>query len=148
RDGPAARNRRRLPMTLTTRTSNLVLWILQAVLAGLFLFAGGVKLAMPLAALAKLSPLSPLFVKFIGLCEVSGAFGLVAPGIARFGRGLTPLAAAGLVAIMIGAVVVTIGTQGVLPAVFPAVVGALLAVVVRGRRYSLRAPAFAGGAIV
>lgn len=134
-------------MALTNRTSNLVLWLLQAVLAGLFLFAGSAKLAMPLAALARLSPLSPIFVKFIGVCELAGALGLVAPGIARLGRWLTPLAAAGLLAIMIGAVVVTIETQGTAAAFFPAAVGALLVVVARGRRHSLRTP-FVGGATV
>jgi DoxX-like family len=125
-------------MQATTRRTNVVLWILQGVLAALFLFAGGFKLAMPMAALAKVSPLPAAFLKLIGLCEVAGALGLVLPGALRLRRGLTPLAAAGLVLIMIGAVVVTVATQGVAQAVFPGLVGALAATVARGRGFSLR----------
>ncbi|HXI34291.1 MAG TPA: DoxX family protein, partial [Gemmatimonadales bacterium] len=63
-----------------------------------------------------------------------GALGLILPGALRIKRGLTPLAAAGLVIIMIGAVITTVATQGVAPAVMPFVVGILAGVVVRGRR--------------
>ena len=48
-----------------------------------------------------------LFIKFIGVCEVLGALGLILPGLLRIRRGLTPLAAAGLVIILIGATVLT-----------------------------------------
>lgn len=120
-------------MSVSTKKSRVALWIVQSVLAALFLFAGGFKLALPLAALAKVSPLPAPFLKFIGTCEVLGALGLILPGALRIKPGLTPLAAAGLVIIMIGAVVTTIATQGVAPAVMPFVVGTLAAVVVRGR---------------
>jgi hypothetical protein len=120
-------------MPFTSKKARVGLWIIQGALAALFLFAGGFKLAMPLATLAKLSPLPALFLKFIGLCEVSGAFGLVLPGIFRVRADLTPLAAAGLVIIMIGATVTTVLTQGVGAAVVPCVVGLLAATVVRGR---------------
>ncbi|PYP00374.1 MAG: DoxX family protein, partial [Gemmatimonadetes bacterium] len=39
-------------MPVTTKRTRVVLWILQGLLAALFLFAGGFKLAMPFAALA------------------------------------------------------------------------------------------------
>lgn len=120
-------------MSFTTRKSRVTLWVIQSVLAGLFLFAGGFKLALPLASLAKLSPLPATFLKFIGVCEVSGALGLILPSALKIHRELTPIAACGLVIIMIGAVTVTILTQGVAPAVMPFVVGILAAVVVRGR---------------
>jgi len=58
----------------------------------------------------------------------------VLPGIFRVRRGLTPLAAAGLVLIMIGAVVVTATTQNVAAALFPLAVGVLAATIVVGRR--------------
>src|SRR5262245_8203771 len=86
------------------------LWTAQIVLALLFLFAGGRKLALPAAELAKNGPFSAAFIKFIGVCEVAGALGLVLPGIVGIRRELTPLAATGLVIIMIGAVVSTIAT--------------------------------------
>jgi len=121
-------------MSFTTKRARVALWSIQAVLAALFLFAGGFKLALPLAALAKLSPLPAIFLKFIGACEVTGALGLILPGVFNIKRGLTPLAAAGLVIIMIGATTVTVVTQGVAPAVLPFIVGLLAAAVAYGRR--------------
>ena len=109
------------------------LWIVQVLLALLFLFASGVKLAMPLEELAAAVPLPPLFMKFIAVCEGLGAFGLILPGALRIRRGLTPLAAAGLVIIMIGATVVTVAVMDVAAALIPLVVGILAACVAYGR---------------
>jgi hypothetical protein len=120
-------------MPLTTKQTGVVLWIIQGLLAAIFLFAGGFKLALPLASLAKLSPLPAPFLKFIGVAEVTGAVGLILPGLLRIRTGLTPLAAAGLVIIMIGATTLTVAIQGVAPAVFPLVVGILVASVAYGR---------------
>lgn len=121
-------------MRFTTNRASVTLWVIQGLLAAVFLFAGGFKLAMPLAALAKVSPLPPLFLKFVSVCEISGAFGLILPGLLHIREGLTPLAAAGLVMIMIGATIATVATLGVAPAVLPFVVGTLAAVVAWGRR--------------
>ena len=121
-------------MPVTTDKSNAALWVIQGLLAALFQFAGGFKLALPLAALAKVSPLPAAFLKFIGVCEVTGAVGLILPGLLRIRTGLTPLAAAGLVIIMIGATVVTVATQGAAPAALPFCVGILAATVALGRR--------------
>ena len=66
---------------------------------------------------------------FIGVCEVAGAAGLILPGVTHIGRWLTPLAATGLVIIMIGATIVTGIEDGVALAVMPLLVGALLALV-------------------
>ena len=121
-------------MPVTTNKSNAALWVIQGLLAALFLFAGGFKLALPLAALAKVSPLPAAFLKFIGVCEVTGAVGLILPGLLRIRTGLTPLAAAGLVIIMIGATLVTVATQGAAPAALPFCVGILAATVALGRR--------------
>jgi hypothetical protein len=120
-------------MSRTTKKVNVVLWVIQGLLAAVFLFAGGFKLALPLAALAKLSPLPALFLKFIAACEVTGAIGLILPGLLRIRTGLTPLAAAGLVIIMAGATVITATTQGAAPALFPLVVGLLTGAVAYGR---------------
>jgi uncharacterized membrane protein YphA (DoxX/SURF4 family) len=116
-----------------TKTT-VALWTVQAALALLFLFAGGMKLIMPIEALAKQSPLPGLFLRFIGVCEVAGALGLILPRLLRIRQGLTPLAAAGLVIIMIGATVVTLASGQVGPAFMPAVVGLLSALVAYGRR--------------
>ena len=115
-----------------------LLWIVQVLLAALFLFAGGMKLIMPLEALAHQSPLPALFLKFIGLAEVLGAVGLVVPALTRIRPALTPLAAAGLVIIMIGATVITCAIGPAAPAVVPAVVGLLAAFVAWAAGASLR----------
>jgi hypothetical protein len=105
---------------------NVVLWIVQGLLAALFLWAGGMKLVLPLDQLTGPIPLPGLFVRFIGVCEVLGGLGLILPWLLRIRPGLTPLAAAGLVIIMMsggGAIVL-----------IPLVVGLLLVFVVYGRR--------------
>jgi uncharacterized membrane protein YphA (DoxX/SURF4 family) len=117
---------------------NIVLWILQVLLACLFLFAGGMKLVMSPEALRAMGPpnqvqLPGLFLQFIGVCEVLGALGLVLPGLFRIRLGLTPLAAFGLFIIMIGAAVVTMAGPGIGQAIGPFVFALLLAFVAYGR---------------
>ena len=100
----------------------------------LFLFSGGVKLVVPTDQLAKQVPQLPvLFMRFIGVCEVLGAIGLILPRLLRIRPGLTPLAAVGLVIIMIGATVVTATFIGIAQSLFPAIVGLLAAFVAYGR---------------
>ena len=109
------------------------LWIVQGLLALVFLFAGGMKLVLPLEQLTGPVPLPGLFVRFIGVAEVLGALGLILPGLLGIRPGLTPLAAVGLVIIMIGATVVTL-MGGVIPAaLISLVVGLLAAIVAYGR---------------
>jgi uncharacterized membrane protein YphA (DoxX/SURF4 family) len=115
-----------------------VLWIIQVLLALLFLFTGGMKLVIPPDVLAKMgSPnqiqLPGLFVRFIGVAEVLGALGLLLPGLLRIKPWLTPLAAAGLVVIMIGATALNIAADGVAAGVVPLVAGLLAAFVAYGR---------------
>lgn len=117
---------------------NILLWIIQALLVLMFLFAGGMKLWLPADVLQSMGPpnqivLPGLFLKFIGLCEVLGAFGLILPGVFRRQQYLTPLAAIGLTIIMIGAVVVTAMGLGFKSAISPLVTGLLCALVAYGR---------------
>ena len=109
------------------------LWIVQGLLAAVFLFAGGVKLYLPIEELTKEMPLPGLFVRFIAVCEVLGALGLILPGLLRIQPGLTPLAAAGLAIIMTGATVVTLGSGQIAPSLISLVVGLLAAFVAYGR---------------
>jgi hypothetical protein len=114
---------------------NRTLWIIQGLLALLFLFAGGVKLVLPADQLVKMAPMfSGAFLRFVGMCEVLGAIGLILPILLRIRPGLTPLAAACLVIIMIGATVVSLMTGGIAMAITPLVVGLLLVFVVYGRK--------------
>ncbi len=112
---------------------NYALWIVQGLLALIFLFTGGMKLVLPVEELTKQMPLPGLFVRFIGVAEVLGAIGLILPGLLRIRPGLTPLAAAGLIIIMIGATVFTLATADVALALIPLVVGLLSAFVAYGR---------------
>ena len=119
-----------------------MLWIVQALLVCLFLFAGGMKLALPLASLQGPIALPGVFLRFIGVAEVLGALGLVLPGLLRIRPQLTPLAACGLVGIMAGATVFTAVSMGVIPSMLPLFVGLLAFVVAYGRGVVPRAPLF------
>jgi hypothetical protein len=109
------------------------LWIVQGLLAALFLWAGGIKLVLPLEQLTGPVPLPGLFLRFIGVAELLGAAGLILPGSLRIRPGLTPLAAAGLVLIMIGATIITLAGGEVVLALIPLAVGVLAAFVAYGR---------------
>ena len=114
---------------------NIALWIVQALLAALFLFAGGVKLVMPIEEMLKQMPL-PLpgwFLRFTAVVELLGAIGLILPRLLRIRPGLTPLAASGLVLIMIGATVLNVLGGDVASALISLVVGLLSAFVAYGR---------------
>ncbi len=123
---------------MTTRKKTTLLWAVQGLLALLFAFAGTTKLVLPLSALTAQFPLPGAFVRFIGVAEVAGALGLILPGVLRIRPWLTPLAAAGLVVIMIGATVITLASPQPAGAVIPALVGALAATVAYQRGLALR----------
>jgi len=112
---------------------NIALWIVQGLLAALFLFAGGMKLVVSLDQLTGPVPIPGWFMRFLGVVEVLGGLGLILPGLLRIRPGLTPLAAAGLVIIMIGATAITLKGGDVATAVIPLAVGLLAAFVAYGR---------------
>jgi uncharacterized membrane protein YphA (DoxX/SURF4 family) len=111
------------------------LWTIQALLAALFLFAGGFKLVTPIEEMVKQMPvaLPGWFLQFVGVCEVLGGLGLILPGLLRIKPGLTPLAAVGLVIIMIGATAISIMGPAAVTALFPLATGILAAFVAYGR---------------
>ena len=116
-----------------------VLWIIQILLGLLFLFAGGSKLVMSIEVMHEMArqtgqmPLPGMLIRFIGIAELLGGLGLILPGLLRIRPGLTPLAAAGLLTIMIGAVVIVLSSGPMAPAVFPLIVCLLLIFVIYGR---------------
>jgi uncharacterized membrane protein YphA (DoxX/SURF4 family) len=112
---------------------NVLLWIVQGLLAALFLFAGGMKLILPPEAMAGPISLPLAFLRFIGVTEVLGAIGLILPGLFRIHVGLTPLAAAGLVIIMTGATVITATSGPLAAALVPLSVGLFSGCVAVGR---------------
>jgi hypothetical protein len=115
------------------KTTNLLLWSVQGLLALVFLFAGGMKLVLPIEALTAQTALPGAFMRFIGVCETLGAIGLILPGLLHIRPGLTPLAAAGLVVIMIGATGITAAGGDFRVALVPMAVGLLAAFVAYGR---------------
>jgi uncharacterized membrane protein YphA (DoxX/SURF4 family) len=112
---------------------NVALWIVQGLLAAIFLFAGGMKLVLSLDQMTGPVPVPGWFLRFLGVVEVLGALGLILPGLLRVKPGLTPLAAAGLVIIMIGATVIGLKGGMVGAALISLVVGLLAAFVAYGR---------------
>jgi uncharacterized membrane protein YphA (DoxX/SURF4 family) len=112
---------------------NIVLWIIQVLLALLFLFSGVTKLILPIEEMTKQLAMPGLFLRFLGVVEVLGALGLILPGLFRIKPWLTPLAAAGLTIIVIGATVITLMIGGGATAMIPLVTALLSAFVTYGR---------------
>ena len=113
---------------------NIALWIIQILLALLFLFAGAMKFIMPVEEMTKQMPVavSGLFLHFIGVCEVFGGLGLILPMLLRIKPWLTPIAAIGLAIIILGAIAFSL-QLGLTQAIMPFVVELLLVFVAYGR---------------
>jgi len=120
--------------TSRTRTANRLLWTAQILAALIFLFAGSMKFIMPAEKMQQGPIVFPLaFMYFIGFCECLGALGLILPAATRIRTELTPLAAAGLTIIMIGATTVSIMSMGAAAGIVPAVVGMITTAIAYGR---------------
>ena len=112
---------------------NVVLWIIQVLLALLFLFAGVTKLILPVEEMTKQMAMPGMFLRFLGVAEVLGGLGLILPGLFRIKTWLTPLAAIGLMIIVIGATVLTLKMGGGAMALTPLAAAILCAFVAYGR---------------
>jgi uncharacterized membrane protein YphA (DoxX/SURF4 family) len=112
---------------------NFALWFIQVLLGLLFIFGGIMKLITPIEVMTQQVSLPGLFLRFIGVCELLGGLGLILPGLLRIKPGLTPLAASGLVIIMIGATSITVATMGIAMALMPLITGILCLFVAYGR---------------
>jgi uncharacterized membrane protein YphA (DoxX/SURF4 family) len=112
---------------------SITLWILQVLLALVFLLVGGSKVVLPMDQLTQQLPLPALWVRSIGMLEVLGGVGLVLPGVLRTLVGLTPLAAAGLSVEMVVAAMFSMSVFGVGTVAMPLVLAVLCACVAYGR---------------
>ena len=87
------------------RALSIALWIVQVLLAAMFLMTGFMKLSQPIAALSGQMPwvtsVPEALVRFIGAAELAGALGLILPSLSRIRPRLTVLAAIGLITVMI-----------------------------------------------
>ncbi|MFI9384319.1 DoxX family protein [Kutzneria sp. NPDC052558] len=103
---------------------NIALWVVQALLALVYLGAGGMKVARPREQLVAtgrfdwMKDTSDAGVKAVGAVEVLGALGLILPELTGIAPILTPIAAVGLVVVQVGAIRVhlTRGERQPLPA--------------------------------
>ncbi|WP_208620026.1 DoxX family protein [Mycobacterium marseillense] len=90
-------------------TVNIALWVVQGLLAFVYLVAGGLKVVRPrerLVASGRLDWMkdhSDAAVKAVGAVEIAGALGVILPEATGIARILTPIAAVGLVIVQIGA---------------------------------------------
>ena len=116
---------------------NIVLWIVQILLALAFALAGVMKTTQPMEKLAInmgwVKDFAAQIVRLIGVLELLGAVGLILPAVTGIWPWLTPVAAIGLVLTMIGAVMLHI-RRGEVSFIAPNIVLLLLAAfVVIGR---------------
>lgn len=83
---------------------NITLWILQILLALVFLAHGLLFLIPPPEIAAQMDTLLPRwFQVFLGVAEILAAVGLTLPGVTRILPGLVPVAAGGVMAVMVSA---------------------------------------------
>ncbi|ONK15068.1 DoxX family protein [Streptomyces sp. MP131-18] len=116
---------------------HVFLWIVQAVLAAMFAMSGLAKAVQPKEKQAAKYPwmrnVSPATVRFIGAVELLGAIGLIVPAATGIAPVLTPLAGAGLAAVMAIAAALHIRREEPSGVVVTAVLFALAALVAWGR---------------
>jgi hypothetical protein len=122
---------------MVRETMNIVLWSMQ-ILAGLAFFASGMPKALqPKEKLEERSPwtkqFSPAMVKTIGALEMLGALGLILPSLTGILPWLTPLAAIGLMLLMVGAIILRIQRKEYSQLVMPAIFFVMTAFVAYGR---------------
>ena len=116
---------------------DVALWVIQVLLALVFVMAGGMKLIQPKEKISAMLPWANDFsqnnIRLIGLVEVLGAIGLILPSLTRILPVLTPLAALGLVVTMVGAILTHLRRKETPAIAVNVVLLVLAAVVVYGR---------------
>jgi hypothetical protein len=89
---------------------NTFLWVLQGLLAAIFVVPGSIKTFISKAGLIEKKAItadeSAAPYRFIGIMEVLGVIGIILPWLLGIYPVLTPLAAAGFATVMVGAFVV------------------------------------------
>lgn len=91
-----------------SKGANIGIWAAQVIGAALFIMSGAMKLFTPIPELAAMMPwageYSETFVRFIGVVDLAGGFGLLLPSLTRILPRLTVLAAAACVLLQILAI--------------------------------------------
>ncbi|HXD91934.1 MAG TPA: DoxX family protein [Bacteroidia bacterium] len=88
-----------------SKAIHITLWVAQAVLASSLIWASMMKLFQPIEKLSAMWPwtgqVPMIVVKFTGIVDLLGALGLILPSLIRFKPKLTPIAAIGIIVLMI-----------------------------------------------
>jgi uncharacterized membrane protein YphA (DoxX/SURF4 family) len=125
----------RTPSRTPAKALNIGLWVVQGLLAVAFLMAGGMKAFTPIAELGAqmnwVNFVPPFAVRLAGISELLAAFGLILPALTRIKPILTPMAALGLIAIMVPAAGLHLAIGE--PIIVNLVLGGLAAFVAWGR---------------
>ena len=121
-----------------SKALNIMLWIAQVLLAGMFLMSGFMKVAQPIEELAKMLPWASQvpagLVRFIGISEVLGGLGLILPALLRIKPILTAWAAVGLATVMVFAAIFH-ASRGESSAIGMNVILALIAILIAWGRF-------------
>lgn len=119
------------------KTSNILLWIAQILLSLSLIWAAYLKMVQPITQLQAMWPwtgeVSPTFVKFTGVIDLLGGLGVLLPALLKFKPMLTPIAAVGIVLLMISASIFHICRGEASQIGFNLVFGAIAAFVAYGR---------------
>ena len=121
----------------TDKAINILLWVAQVVVAGMFAMAGFTKVSMPIPEVIEnvpaLTGMAGGLIRFIGISELLGAIGMIVPALTRIQPKLTAYAGIGLATIMVLAAIVH-ATRGEFPMIaMNLVLGALALFVTWGR---------------
>jgi putative oxidoreductase len=113
---------------------NIALWILQILLATLFLWHGWLFVAPPAAVLEVMNAqFAPWFRIFVGVAETLAAVGLILPSLTRVQPWLTPLAATGLALVTMSATTLHLTRGEITTAMTTVVLFSLASIVAYGR---------------
>ena len=113
-----------------------VLWFLQIVMGVYFVFIGYTHFNIPEnlpAAMSWMYDLSPTLHYISGTAEILGGLGLILPAVTRIQTRLVPLAASGLVLVMIGAMIYHVTRAEYQNIVSNLIIAAIAAFIVYGR---------------
>ncbi len=116
---------------------NTLLWIIQVMVALVFMATGVLKVSQPKENLQNqmswVKDAPALMVKIIGALEILGAFGLILPALTGIAPWLTPLAAVGLTLTMIGAIATHVRLAEYSKLLLPVVLFVLVIFIAYGR---------------
>jgi uncharacterized membrane protein YphA (DoxX/SURF4 family) len=116
---------------------NVVLWVIQILLALAFFVAGTLKVSRPINMLKKnmhwVEKTAPPLVRLVGVLEILGALGLILPAVTHILPWLIPVAAICLALTMIGAIIVHILLKETMGSLAPLILLLLTLLVAYGR---------------